>query len=762
MRFPKIPQWLRARWLRLMLLALALLIAIFAFYLDIRVLNAFEGRRFALPARVYARPLELHVGLRIPPAAVEQELRQLGYQEGAREGDGWFARAGDTFDVAVKPFVFWDGPQPARHLRLEFSDGKVVALSEAQGGKDVALARLDPQLIGGIYPAHNEDRVLMKLDDVPTHLIDALITVEDRNFYSHVGIDPRGLARAFVHTVSGKGIEGGSTITQQLVKNFFLTAERTLGRKFTEVIMALLVELHYDKKEILETYLNEIYLGQDRDRAIHGVGLASQFYFGKPVQQLSLQESALLVAMAKGPGAYDPHRHAERALERRNLVLLAMKDRGVLPLTQYAAARAAPLEVNPKPSMGTSAHPAFMELVRRQLRADYAESDLREEGLRVFTTLDPRVQAQAERALAQRLAQLDKAPQKDGMALEGALVVTQTQSGEVQALVGGRDVHYKGFNRALDAARPVGSLLKPAVYLTALARPSRYTLATLLDDNAFVWKSRGAKDWAPANYDKKYHGAVPLQTALANSYNIATARLGTEIGVGNVFDTLQRLGVDNEFPHYASSLLGAIELTPFDVTRMYQTLASGGFRTPPRAIREVLTKDDKPLQRYALAVEQAFEPEPIYLLTTAMQDVVREGTGQNLKQWVSPDIAVAGKTGTTDDLRDSWFAGFTGDRLAVAWIGYDDNRPTLFSGATGAMTVWGELMGALDPEPLVLPQPESIERVWVDPKTGLRADRGCDGAVELPFIQGSAPTQTASCAKPANPIKSWFRRLFND
>jgi penicillin-binding protein 1B len=731
-------------------------VALYALYLDFRVRDEFEGRRFALPARVYARPLELHVGLRLPAAALEQELRALGFKDGA-EGDGVFTRRGDELEIATRSFVFWDGPQAAQRLRLEFSGGKLVSLRDADG-KDVTLARLEPLLIGGIYPAHNEDRVLVRLDQVPPQLIQALVSIEDRKFYSHAGVDPRGLARAVVSTLSGD-VQGGSTLTQQLVKNFFLSSERTLQRKFTEIVMALLLELHYDKDEILQTYLNEIYLGQDRNRAIHGVGLASQFYFGKPVQELSLPEAALLVGMVKGPGLYDPHRHRERALERRNLVLQEMKHLDVITMEQYAAARAVPIAVNPKPSMGTSPHPAFLDLVRRQLRQDYDEADLRSEGLRIFTTLDPRVQLAAERALTQRLAQLDK--KGSDLPLEGAVVVTNSQNGEVQALVGGRDVYYQGFNRALDATRPVGSLMKPVIYLTALSQPSRYTLVTPLNDERFLWKSRGAKDWEPSNYDKKYHGQVPLRVALANSYNVASARLGTQLGVDTVLANAHRLGIERELPPLASSMLGAVDLTPFEMTQMYQTIASGGFRVPPRAIREVLTKDDKPLQRYSISIEQVFDAEPVYLLTAALQDVVREGTGQGLKNWLPSETAVAGKTGTTDELRDSWFAGFTGDHVAVVWLGYDDNRPSRFTGSSGAMPIWGELMAALDPEPLTLPQPESIERVWVDPQNGLRADKSCAGALELPFAAGSAPSeQSPSCTGSSQDGKGFFQRLF--
>jgi penicillin-binding protein 1B len=750
-----------ARYLWLALLAFALLAAGFTLVLDLRVRSEFEGRRFALPARIYARPLELHAGLGIPRAAVEQELRSLGYREASRDGDaGWFVRKGDGLEIATRPFVFWDGPQPAMRLRVAFEGGKVSALHDAQGAA-LPLARLEPLLIGGIYPANNEDRVLVRLDAVPQHLVQALIAIEDRKFFSHPGFDLRGIARAAVSLVTGK-LQGGSTLTQQLVKNFFLTPERTLRRKVTELFMAVLLELHYDKDEILETYLNEIYLGQDRDRAIHGIGLAAQFYFRKPVEQLTLAESALLVGMVKGPAYYDPHRHPQRALERRDLVLRETKELGFITLEQYTAARAAAIGINPKPAMGTSPHPAFLQLVHRQLRKAYDEADLRSEGLRIFTTLDPRVQAAAERALTRRLEQFERSKRFGEPGLQGAIVVTDPQSGEVQALVGGRDVSYRGFNRALDATRPVGSLLKPAIYLTALSEPSRYTLATRLDDAPFVWKSRGAKDWQPANYDKRFHGEVALRVALAQSYNVAAARLGTELGVERVLDTVRRLGVEREVQPFAASLLGAVDLSPLEVAQMYQTIASGGFRAPLRAIREVTTEQGVPLNRYPLAVEQAFPPEPMYLLSFALQDVVHEGTAQGLKAWLPPELGAAGKTGTTDEQRDAWFAGFTGDRLGVVWIGYDDNRAARLSGSSAALPIWGEMMAALDPQPLALAKPEGIELVSIDTETGLRGDRHCAGAVELPFIAGSAPEARAPCAGDATVerIKSWFDRLF--
>ncbi len=732
-------------------------------YLDVTVRARFEGKRWALPARVYARPLELYPGLSLRPADLTAELALLGYRESSHPKEpGTYRRRNRALDLVTRPFVFGDGPQDAVSLTVEFDDRGVSALIDRGENGSVHLVRLDPALIGGIYPGKNEDRVLVQLNEVPQHLIDALVAVEDHRFYSHYGIDPRGIARAIIATASGDSVQGGSTLTQQLVKNFYLSAERTVKRKLTEMVMAVLLEIHYSKDEILETYLNEVYLGQDGNRAIHGFGLAAPFFFDKPLSQLSIPEAALLVGMLKGPGYYSPRSHPKRALKRRNLALAEMAEAGFIDDGQLGSVQTAPLGVVDRPPRGTSPYPAFLNLVHRQLQRDYRDEDLRSEGLQIFTTLDPRVQRAAEGALSKRLAALEKGRRMKAKTLQGALLVTSTQNAEVQAVVGGRDPRFEGFNRALDALRPIGSLVKPVVYLTALQHPQSYTLATRLDDSPLVLQQPGTDDWAPQNYDKEFHGQVPLRTALAHSYNVSTVRLGLELGVPQVMANLRRLGVDRDLPEYASSLLGANALSPLEVTQIYQTIASGGFRTPLSTIREVLTAEGESLQRYPLNVEQTIDGAPLYLLTVAMQEVVREGTARQLGKFLPMPLDTAGKTGTTDDFRDSWFAGFTGDRLAVVWVGRDDNKPTGLTGAAGAMTVWGDMMAGLDPEPLILPELEHIEAVWIDQVSGLRSDRGCRDAIELPFIAGSAPTESAPCAQRSlgKSLKGVFERIF--
>jgi penicillin-binding protein 1B len=752
----------------------------YIYYLDITIRVAFEGRKFALPARVYGRALEVYPGLKLTREQFVEEFKSIGYHESPQPDEpATYKLTLDGIEFTTREFVFGDGPQPAQHLRMAFADGK-VSLLQVRGSSDadLPLLRMEPPLIGGIYPGHNEDRELVRINQVPRLLIAALIATEDRKYYTHWGIDPRGIARALYKTVTRQRIEGGSTITQQLVKNFFLSSERTLTRKGTEALMALLLEMHYSKDEILETYLNEVFLGQDASRAIHGFGLASYFYFDRPLAWLEPQQIATLVGMVKGPSVYDPRNHPELALKRRNVVLQEMASQNVITQAQFLAARQKPLGVVQRAPAGTSPYPAFLQFVHRQLERDYREEDLRSEGLRIFTTLDPFVQHRAEEALQSRLAAIEKANRLAADTLEGAVVVSSTQTGEIQAMVGGRDARYAGYNRALDAQRSIGSLVKPIVYLTALEDPQRYTLITPLDDSPLVWSQQGTPDWKPQNYDHQFHGQVQLRTALAHSYNVATARLGIALGVDNILDKLPLFGIERRPPPFASSLLGAFGLSPVEVSQLYQTFADGGFRTPLRAIRVIVTAEGKPLQRFPLNVEPVAPPAPVYLLTAALQGVVREGTAQSLINWLPAEMNVAGKTGTTDDLRDSWFAGYTGDRVAVVWVGRDDNQPTGLTGASGAMTVWGEMMKNVQPEALEPAMPEEIEMVNVGPVSGLRYDEGCKEGVLLPFIKGSAPAQTSPCgassadaagaraearpgAKQDTGKKNWFQRLFD-
>ncbi len=757
----------RAGWRRRIALRAAVLgllaLAAWVAWLDLRIRSEFEGRRWELPASVYARPLELYEGAAVGREAVLGELRRLGYRPvpGAPR-PGTYALEGARLRLHTRRFRFWDREEPPRRVTVRFAGARVAGLATSGGGT-LALLRLEPALVGKFYPRHREDRVLVRLDQVPRLLVDALVAVEDRGFWRHHGVDPRAIARALWADIrAGALVQGGSTLTQQLVKNFFLGGERTLRRKATEAVMALLLELHYSKEEILEAYLNEVYLGQDGPRAIHGFGLASRFYFGRPLEELDLPRIALLVGLVKGPSYYDPRRHPRRARERRDLVLRLLAERGVVGRAEAARAARAPLGVVPRPP-ALAEYPAFMDLVRRQLAREYREEDLRSQGLRIFTTLDPLVQAAAERALTRGIAALERARGLPRGSLQGAVVVLDAGTGEALAVVGGRDPRYAGFDRALDARRPVGSLVKPAVYLAALAHPERWTLATLVEDEPLEVPLEDGGVWAPRNYDERFRGPVPLYRALAESLNVPTARVGLEVGVPAVVDVLRRLGVRRPLRPYPALLLGAVSLTPLEAAGAYLTLATGGFRTPVRATRAVLTAEGEPLSRYPLETEVALDPRVVFLVDHALQRVAREGTARGLARYLPVErLGIAGKTGTTDDLRDSWFAGFTGNRLAVVWLGRDDNAPVGLSGAAGALQVWGRLMAGLLPTltPFAPVEPEGIEWARIDPVSGLRADGGCAGSVELPFIAGSAPVERAPCAGAPGPLR-WLRRIFD-
>ncbi len=733
-------------------------LAVFAVYLDAVVQEKFSGKRWTVPAKVYARPLELFVGQKLAKDDFLKELDALGYRrENAVAGPGGVSVAGNNIELHSRGFQFYESTEPSQRVRVRFSGDYVAGLTQAGGG-NLAVARLEPLLIGGLYPAHQEDRVLIKLEQVPPYLVETLVAIEDREFFNHFGVSPKGIARAvWINATAGQLRQGGSTLTQQLVKNFYLTNERSLSRKATEAMMAVLLELHYDKKDILEAYLNEVFLGQDGQRAVHGFGLASQYFFSQPLSELKLDQVALLVGMVKGPTYYNPRRNPERALERRNLVLDVLAEQGVASVEEVEAAKQKPLGITRRGSLADSSFPAFLDLVKRQLREDYQEQDLTEEGLRIFTSFDPILQLKAESALADTLKRLSGRKGVDQV--EAGMVVTSPESGEVQAIIGSRQPRFAGFNRALDAVRPIGSLIKPAIYLTALERPSQYTLTSLLEDQPFSIKGANGQVWSPQNYDRKAHGTIYLYQGLVNSYNLSTAKLGLEIGVPEVLKTLNRLGVEQEWPAYPSMLLGAGGLSPMSVANMYQTLANGGFNTPLRGIRAVLTAEGEPLKRYPYQIQQRFDSGAIYLLQNAMQRTMSEGTGRSVYSQLPRSLALAGKTGTSNDSRDSWFAGFSQDVLAVVWLGRDDNGPTPLTGATGALQVWTDFMRKADPLPLDMPVPDNVVQAWVDASSGQGTDPSCPNAVQMPYIRGSQPVAGPACGiqAPVNEVMDWVR-----
>ena len=747
-----------------LLLSLLLVGGLGLLYLDIHIREQFEGKRWAVPAKVYARPLELYAGSPLTLAELKIELRGLGYQfvqKVTMPGQAAFSKTKAV--LHSRGFKFTDGLESSQRLVLDFSTGQLGNITTYQG-QAISLLRLEPVLIGGIYPLNNEDRDLIQLSDAPSALIESLVAIEDRGFYDHHGISIRGISRAMLANIkAGRFIQGGSTLTQQLIKNFYLSSERTLSRKLLEIPMAMLLELHYSKDEILEAYLNEVYVGQEGARAIHGFGLAAQYYFAQPLRELKLHQLALLAGLVKGPSYYEPRRHPKRAETRRNLVLKVLYDQGVIEKVDYDTSRLKPLGVVKQASLLKGAYPAYLDLVKRQLRHDYPDDALNSEGLRVFTNLNPIAQNKAEAALTKTISSLEKRHGERLEDLQGSMVVTNPQTGEVIAVIGGRETRYQGFNRALDTLRPIGSLVKPAVYLTAVEQG--YHLASPMDDSPFELTMPNGEIWQPENFDHESHDNVQLHQALAKSYNLSTARLGMALDLDNVIETLHRLGVERELKAYPSLLLGAQGLSPLEVAKMYQTMASNGFQMPLRAIRRVTDSTGKELSRYPFELEQTVEASEMHLLQYMLQETTRTGTARSIYSRLPANINVAGKTGTSDLQRDSWFAGFAGNRLAVVWLGLDNNDPVPFTGSSGALRAWTDYMSNETLDPFIAPAPEKIEYLWIDQQTGMLTDAQCPGAQQLPFLMGNSPTEYVRCGfvDPNNPLPildNWIKRWF--
>ena len=719
-----------------MLGAVALAAALYVLYLDHLVTKQFEGRRWTLPAQVYAAPLELYAGLPIALPELEHELQRLHYQRtDLLERPGTYRLQGEHIEVALRAARFADETRPAQVLSITGASTTLGALRDGTG-HDVPVLRLEPLLIGSIFPIHGEDRIIVTPQEVPPLLPAALKAVEDRKFDTHHGIDPIAMLRAaWVDMRAGQIEQGASTLTQQLVRSYFLSTRQTVSRKLREAVMAIALDAHFTKADLMNAYINEIFLGQDGSRAIHGFGLASQFYFGKPLSELDLPEIALLVAVVRGPSYYDPRRHPDRARARRELVLKILADQQVIRTADASAAARAPLGVTLRPS--GAYYPAYLDFVRRTLRRDYHEQDLTEAGLRIYTSLDPRAQDQAEKSLERELARLDRVGKRPQSALEGAAVVTSPQSGEVIAIVGGRNVGYDGFDRALDARRAMGSLVKPFIYLTAL-ESGRYNAATVVQDAPVDVKLANGTHWQPENFTRRVYGPVPVVRALAESLNLATVGVGLNLGLPKVAQTLQRFGLPQPPAQVPAMLLGAVPVTPLEAAQLFNGLANGGFSNPLRAVRAVVSADGKPLKAFPLEVTQVASSEAVYQLDRMLVEVMDRGTGRPAHAILPPQLVVAGKSGTSSDYRDSWFAGFSGSHLAVVWVGYDDNAPTVFTGSSGALPVWAHIMSGLGTTSWNAPMPESIAEVHIEYPTGLRVVPGCSEDIVAVAVPGGA------------------------
>ncbi|PBJ82819.1 penicillin-binding protein 1B [Lysobacteraceae bacterium NML93-0399] len=708
-------------------------------YLNSQVTEKFGALTWQVPTRVYARPLQITPGLAMNAATLKTELDAAGYREGDGIKPGTYATTGARWTISSRGFRDVDGVVAPGRVQVSLSGGRVSRLRDGDGERTLKVARMDPARIATLYGQRQEERRLVRIDEVPQLLTDTLQVVEDQDFAHHHGIDLSGMARAaFINLRAGETRQGASTLTQQLARSGLLGIgrEQTYTRKFNEILYAMLIEARYGKGPILEAYLNQVYLGQRGAQAIHGVAAGSEFWFGRRLDDLETEQVALLVGIIRGPSHYDPRRHPERAQARRDFVLGKMLQSGLIDQAAHDRAIARPLGVTDTPgSIAANRFPAYVDLVRRQLARDYPAGELQGAGLSVMTAMAPSAQAYAEGATVRTIKDLSTGKRPP---LQAGLVVTDVHSGEIVAAVGSRDPVEHGFNRVVEAHRPVGSLLKPFVYLIALGtQPQRYSLASWVDDSPVTITLPNGRSWSPGNSDGRSHGTVRMIDALARSYNQATVRIGQDIGPHALADMIYRLVGVRATPN-PSLTLGSMDQSPYAMAQLYQFLASGAEIQPLRAVRGVIDEQGQVLSRYDTAPPPAQEGDAIAarLVTLALQHAVTSGTGRQLVNDGLGRLNAAGKTGTSNDGRDSWFAGWTGDHLAVVWVGNDQNEQTGLYGATGAMRVWSGIFSRLPSAPLEVGD-AGLEWQWIAQSNATDAD--CPEARRFAFAAGYAP-----------------------
>jgi penicillin-binding protein 1B len=705
-----------------------------------------SARRWDLPSRIYSDATPILPGLSYPRSLLEPKLNHLGYFEVERtpRNPGEYRYADGDLEIHLQNFRYPDMDYRGIPVRIDMADGVVRSVTRIGDGMDLRGVRIEPELVTSVFDDVMEDRVPVALADVPQNLIDAILAVEDRAFYRHEGISVRGILRAFVTNVRrGDRVAGGSTLTQQLVKNLFLTHERTYTRKIKEALMAIILEMRYSKDEILEAYLNEIYLGQNGSVQIVGVEQAAQSYFGKHVKRLTLAEAATIAGIIRSPNVYSPLRNPERAKERRNLALGQMLDQELITQAEHDAALKSPMRTTRFPRSINSA-PYFVDFVMRQLRETYPETQLETEGMRIFTTLDTMMQRAADSSLEKGVESLRKSYRTIRNAdapLQGVVITIQPGTGYVRALVGGRDYGKSQFNRALQAKRQPGSLFKPFVYVAAMD-PRRgdeaLTAASLLDDSPI-----SVGTWTPQNYDGEFHGRTTLRQALVHSYNIPAVRAAMDAGVGSVIELASDVGVRSTLKPYPSISLGSFEVTPLEIAYAYSVFANEGVKATPVSILSVVTREGKILESRDVKMARVAPASVSYIMNDILQDVVQRGTAARVgSSGIGKDFA--GKTGTTNDYRDSWFIGYTPRVLTVVWIGFDDNRTTRLSGSNGALPIWIDYMKRVSP---MIPdaqfkRPDGVVDVEIDPETGLRATPACPTLRNELFVAGTEPDET--------------------
>ena len=720
----------------------------FVGYTYVTITRKFDSsRRWDLPSRVYADATALVPGLSYPRALLEPKLNHVGYHEAAQKvaTPGEYRYVGKSLEIYLQNFDYPDMEFGDTPVIVDFDGSEIRAIRRLTDNVTLRGIRIEPELITSIYNNEMEDRIPVSLNAVPKQVSDAIISTEDKNFYHHEGISIRGtLGALWADIHQGSLHRGGSTLTQQLVKNLYLNPERTWRRKATEALMAILLEARYSKSEILGAYLNEIYLGQNGAVQIIGVEQASQVYFGKHVTYLTLNEAATVAGIIRSPNVLSPLKYPERARPRRDTVLKLMLEQQRISESEYQTTLAAPLSVTRFPRTSRSA-PFFVDFVMRQLRETYPETQLKTEGLRIFTTLDTIMQRSAEQALDSGIANLTKEYKNirtSPTPLEGVMLTIQPGTGYVKALVGGRNYSKTQFNRAIQAKRQPGSLFKPFVYVTAMnpqLGPNAYTPATVLDDSPIAVQA-GAAVWRPQNYDLRFHGNVAVRDALAHSYNIPAVRAAIKAGVPNVIRTATNIGVNSRLEPYPSISLGSFEVTPLEIAYAYSVFANLGVKAEPVSILAVATRDGKLLESREVKMKRVAPASVCYVMNDMLKDVFIYGTAAKARS-LGFSREFAGKTGTTSNYRDAWFVGYSPRILSLVWIGFDDGHSVRLAGGDACIPIWTAHMNrvaGLVPD-VDWKRPDDVISREIDPQSGMLATPYCPQPKREIFVAGTEP-----------------------
>jgi len=698
------------------------------------------------PLRLYSGPFLLKPDLSLVHSHLLERLQRLGYRRVTVP-----VQSPGDYQLTDEALTVYLHPQPEGHVgatmvRLTLDQGRVTDVLSPLDGTALFPIFLEPELLSGVRGESRQVREWVPLAQIPLLIIETVLTIEDRRFYSHFGIDPVAVGRAlWTNLTKGGVVQGGSTITQQLAKNLFYSPQRTMGRKFKEALAALVLEVKYTKQNILESYLNEIYLGQAGFVSIYGVREAAHRYFGKTLQELTVEEVAMIAGLIKGPNSYAPAKHPELAKQRRDVVLRRLRETGLLTEEAWKRAVNEPVRATPSEDVLTDA-PYFVDAVLRQV--EEAGVVPLSEGLRIDSTLDPMIQQAATESLEKGLAKLEATYSHLNSSLEsvqGAVVVLDPKTGSVLALVGGRDYRRSQFNRAVQARRQPGSLFKPFVYLAALeaareAQAGHLTAASLLADEPLTFESETGP-WSPQNYDKQFHGPVTLRNALEQSLNVPAVRAAKAVGTKPIVQLLHRLGVTSAIGDDLSSVaLGSSSVSLMEIAAAYGAVANRGIAVQPTAVRSTRDRQGDIVWNAVPDRQQATSPQGAYVLTSLLEGVIRRGTASKAKVIGLPG-AVAGKTGTTDGYRDAWFVGYTSDVVIGVWVGFDDERPLRLTGSQAALPIWMDLARRVIPPnvPAFMMPPGVVTRN-IDPKTGQLATFQCPEQVLEVFIEGTEPS----------------------